>query len=158
MKGYVLSQTERESDKSDKGLYQMVYDDGPSYYYRGSVNNNHVKYAGIYWRIIRINGDGSVKLLYAGTTSNVSGTELNIKSNTKRVDPAYNGYMYGSTLNESYEKTTANENDSNIKKALDDWYKNNILGTNDESVVAKEVILLSFSSVSRVLVVRLSFL
>ena len=139
MKGYALTQTERESDKSDKGLYQMEDDDGISYYYRGSVSNNYVKYAGAYWRIIRINGDGSIRILYAGTTPNATGSTLNISStafNTKGDNPAYNGYMYGSTLNESYEKTTANENDSNIKKVLDDWYKNNILGTNNESVVA----------------------
>uniref|UniRef100_UPI004025A8EA hypothetical protein n=1 Tax=Candidatus Ventrenecus sp. TaxID=3085654 RepID=UPI004025A8EA len=140
LKGYAMTQSERESDKSDKGLYQMEDDDGISYYYRGSVSNNYVKYAGSYWRIIRINGDGSVRLLYAGTTMNASGTDLNIKSwvafNTKSDNPAYSVYMYGSTLNESYEKTTANENDSNIKKVLDDWYKNNILGTSNESVVA----------------------
>ena len=138
LKGYLMNQTERESDKSDKGLYQMEDDDGISYYYRGSVNNNYVKYAGAYWRIIRINGDGSVRLLYAGTTANASGTGLNIKSsafNTKRDNPAYNGYMYGSTLNESYAKTTANENNSTIKTVLDDWYKSKILGTSNESVV-----------------------
>ena len=135
LKGYLMNQTERESDKSDKGLYQMA---GISYYYRGSVNNNYVKYAGAYWRIIRINGDGSVRLLYAGTTANASGSGLIIKSavfNSKRDNPAYGGYMYGSTLNESYEKTTANENDSNIKKELDNWYKTHILGTSNESVI-----------------------
>ena len=139
LKGYLMNQTERESDKSDKGLYQMADDDGISYYYRGSVNNNYVKYAGAYWRIIRINGDGSVRLLYAGTTANASGSGLNIKFaafNSKRDNPAYNGYMYGSTLNTSYETTTANENDSNIKKELDNWYKTNILGTSNESVIA----------------------
>ena len=139
LKGYAMTQSERESDKSDKGLYQMEDDDGISYYYRGSVNNNYVKYAGAYWRIIRINGDGSVRLLYAGTTANASGSGLNIKFaafNSKRDNPAYNGYMYGSTLNESYEKTTANENDSNIKKELDNWYKTHILGTSNESVIA----------------------
>ena len=139
LNGYLLNQTERESDKSDKGLYQMTDDDGISYYYRGSVNNNYVKYAGAYWQIIRINGDGSVRLLYAGTTANASGSGLNIKSaafNSKRDNPAYVGYMYGSTLNTSYEKTNANENDSNIKKGLDNWYKTHILGTNSESVIA----------------------
>ena len=139
LKGYLMNQTERESDKSDKGLYQMADDNGISYYYRGSVNNNYVKYAGAYWRIIRINGDGSVRLLYAGTTANASGYGLNIKSaafNRKRDNPAYNDYMYGSTLNTSYETTTANENDSNIKKELDNWYKTHILGTSNESVVA----------------------
>ncbi len=139
LKGYGMTQSERESDKSDKGLYQMEDDDGTSYYYRGSVNNNYVKYAGAYWQIIRINGDNSVRLLYAGTTANVSGSGLNIKSaafNSKKNNPAYVGYMYGSTLNTSYEKTNANENDSNIKKELDNWYKTHILGTSNESVIA----------------------
>ena len=140
LKGYAMTQTEQESDKSDKGLYQMEDDDGISYYYRGSVTNNYVKYAGAYWRIIRINGDGSVRLLYAGTTSNATGSDLFNQSDVpfnKQVDnPAYVGYMYGSTLNESYEKTTANEQDSNIKTVLDDWYKTNILGTNYETVMA----------------------
>ena len=139
LKGYAMTQTERESDKSDKGLYSMEDDGGTSYYYRGSVNNNYVKYAGAYWRIIRINGNGSVRLLYAGTTANATGSGLNIKSsvfNTKRDNPAYNGYMYGSTLNESYAKTTANENNSTIKTVLDDWYKSKILGTSNESVIA----------------------
>ena len=44
--------------------------------------------------------------------------------------------MYGSTLNESYAKTTANENNSTIKTVLDDWYKTHILGINNESVIA----------------------
>ena len=140
LKGYAMAQIEQESDKSDKGLYQMEDDDGTSYYYRGSVTNNYVKYAGFYWRIIRINGDGSVRLLYAGKKSEATGTELfnriNVSFNLKKDNPAYVGYMYGDVLNESYEKTTANENDSNIKKILDDWYKNNILGTNNEQVVA----------------------
>ena len=117
----------------------MADDDGISYYYRGSVNNNYVKYVGAYWRIIRINGNGSVRLLYAGTTANASGSGLNIKSaafNVKRDNPVYVGYMYGSTLNTSYEKTNANENDSNIKKELDNWYKTHILGTSNESVIA----------------------
>lgn len=48
LKGYLMNQTENESDKSDKGLYQMEDDDGISYYYRGSVKNNYVKYAGYY--------------------------------------------------------------------------------------------------------------
>ena len=141
LKGYLMNQTERESDKSDKGLYQMEDDDGISYYYRGSVINNYVKYAEFYWKVIRTNGDGSVRLLYAGTTANANGSGLNIKSetfNSKADNPAYVGYMYGTNLNKSYEKTNANENNSTIKDVLDDWYKTNILGTSNESVVADE--------------------
>ena len=139
LNGYTMNQIETESDKSDKGLYQMEDDNGISYYYRGSVNNNYVKFAGFYWRIIRINGDNSVRLLYSGTSADATGAELfnnsKNKFNAERNNPAYNGYMFGSTLNESYEKTTANEVDSNIKSVLDNWYKDNIKGTNNESII-----------------------
>ena len=80
--------------------------DGKSYYYRGSVSNNYVQFAGYYWRIIRQNGDSSVRLLYAGTNSNATGDNLQIGTsafNNQRNNPAYVGYMYGSTLNTSYE-------------------------------------------------------
>ena len=142
MTGYRYTQTELESDKSDKGLYTIEDADGTSYYYRGSVANNYVSFAGYYWRIIRINGDGSIRLLYAGETADATGNNLNMKLtdsslgysnrttipfNTTRTDPAYVGYMYGNTLGTSYEQTNANEVDSNIKKYLDSWYRQNIL-------------------------------
>ena len=142
MTGYRYTQTELESDKSDKGLYAIQDADGTSYYYRGSVSNNYVSFAGYYWRIIRINGDGSIRLLYAGETADATGSNLNMKLtdsslgysnqatipfNTIRTDPAYVGYMYGNTLGTSYEQTNANEVDSNIKKYLDSWYRQNIL-------------------------------
>ncbi len=138
---YQYDQIERESDKSDKGLYVMADDYGDSYYYRGSVSNNYVLFGGYYWRIVRINGDGSIRLLYAGETPDATGNNLNMKLtdsslgytnkttspfNSIRTNPAYVGYMYGTTLNSSYEETNANENDSTIKKYLDSWYKQNI--------------------------------
>ena len=141
MTGYAYNQTERESDKSDKGLYTMEDDYGTSYYYRGSVTNNYVLFGGYYWRIIRLNGDGSDRLLYAGETFDAEGNSLNMKLtdsnlgyinqirvpfNSLADNHAYVGYMYGSTLNSSYEETNANENDSDIKKYLDSWYKQNI--------------------------------
>ena len=140
--GYPYTQVELESDKSDRGLYIMADDYGTSYYYRGSVANNYVYFAGYYWRIIRINGDGSVRLLYAGETSDAEGANLNMKLtdsnlgytnqdrssfNRNQSDPTYVGYMYGNVLGSSYEETTANENDSTIKQYLDSWYKQNIV-------------------------------
>ena len=129
MNVYTYTQSEVESDKSDRGLYMMEDQDGKSYYYRGSVTNNYVYFAGFYWRIIRQNGDGSIRLLYAGTSANATGTGVQIGTsafNNQRNSPAYVGYMYGNTLNESYEKNVANEVDSTIKKFIDNWYKANI--------------------------------
>ena len=57
---------------NDKGMYKKADDLGTSYYYRGAVGNNWVKFGkegtkDIYWRIIRINGDGSIRMIYSGT-------------------------------------------------------------------------------------------
>ena len=139
MTGYLYKQVEQESDKSDRGLYMMEDEYGKSYYYRGSVTNNYVKFAGYYWRIIRQNGDGSVRLLYAGTTPNAKGDDLQIKKsyfNRLRTNPGYTGYMYGNTFYISYEQTHANEQSSAIKTELDNWYQTNIVGKNLSSYIA----------------------
>lgn len=47
----------------NEGLLSMEDDLGTSYYFRGNVTNNNVSFAGYNWKIVRINGDGSVKLV-----------------------------------------------------------------------------------------------
>ena len=82
---------------ADEGLFMTEDDEGPSYYYRGAVKNNYVSFAGFIWRIIRRNGDGSVRLIYSGKTTSDTGEATTIgKSayNSKYWDPAYEGYMY----------------------------------------------------------------
>ena len=37
--------------------------DGNTYYYRGDILDNYVNFAGMCWRIVRINGDGTTKLV-----------------------------------------------------------------------------------------------
>ena len=48
---------------ADEGLISSTDDDGTTYYFRGNVANNYVTFAGLTWRIVRINGDGSVRLI-----------------------------------------------------------------------------------------------
>mgnify|MGYP003301165685 CR=1 FL=1 len=47
------------------GLYKSTAtnDGSPTYYFRGNVTNNYVDFAGFTWRIVRINEDGSVRLI-----------------------------------------------------------------------------------------------
>ena len=52
-----------ETNAANSGLYKAEDDDGATYYYRGVIDNNWVEFAGFYWRIVRINGDGSIKLI-----------------------------------------------------------------------------------------------
>jgi len=114
-----------ESDKSDKGLYAAEDDYGTSYYYRGSVTNNNVYFANLYWKIIRINGDGSIRLIYNGTSLNATGNNALYGAssfNSNYNNPAYVGLKYGSTLNSSYKETNANENDSTILTKLYEFY------------------------------------
>ena len=105
---------------------------GTSYYYRGNVTNNYVKFANFYWRIVRINGDGSIRLIYDGTSvhtnEEVSGDRIigNSVYNNILNDNAYAGYMYGTAGSSTYEETHANLNDSTIKNYIDTWYENNI--------------------------------
>ena len=132
-----------------KGIYAAEDDLGTSYYFRGAVDNNYVKFANFYWRIIRINGDGSIRMIYAGTSAHANGeseTDSHIGTSAYNVnyqDNGYFGYMYGnftiptncSTNNNvtictggstSYEEAHANINDSTIKTFIDEWYNNNL--------------------------------
>ncbi|MCI8394079.1 MAG: hypothetical protein HFH86_01180 [Bacilli bacterium] len=47
----------------EEGLIESTDDLGTSYYFRGNISNNYVKFAGFNWRIVKINGDGSVKII-----------------------------------------------------------------------------------------------
>ena len=79
----------------------------------------------IYWRIIRTNADGSIKLLYAGTSPDSDKAYVGLSEfNTTYDDPMYAGYKYGTTG--SLENNRLNTNDSTIKTYVDNWYKNNL--------------------------------
>ena len=137
---------------SEKGLYKAQDDLGTSYYFRGAVNNNWVKFGEvggkpIYWRIIRINGDGSIRMIYSGTTdpktdSSVTGsngvymtgegTQIGTSAfNSSRDKAEYVGYMY--TVGEQHGNSTS----SDIKNTLENWYagttlKDNVLVSQDQ--------------------------
>ena len=131
-------------------------DYGTSYYYRGNVDNNYVKFAGFYWRIIRLNGDGSIRMIYAGDADvidsldnreevlangyNDADTDLKhiglSAYNLSSDDNAYVGYMYGTTGSSTYEETHANINNSAIKTYIDNWYETHLKDTEYENYIA----------------------
>ncbi len=137
--------TNTSKNDGTTGIYKAEDDLGESYYFRGNVTNNYVKFAGYYWRIIRINGDGSIRMIYDGTSAhanNEASTDRQIGTsayNTNSNDNAYVGYMFGTAGSSTYEATHANTNDSTIKTYLDNWYNNNIKGTTDEQYVADAI-------------------
>ena len=118
---------------------------GDSYYYRGNVTNNYVEFAGFYWRIVRINGDGTVRVIYDGTSAHANGEASEDRQigksafNSSYNDNAYVGYMYGQTGASTYATAHANTNNSTIKTYIDNWYKTNIVGTTNEQYLADNV-------------------
>ncbi len=157
------------------GIYETEDDLGKSYYFRGDVDNNYVKFGtysqdlyygknskgnyvtgtrcdniptdcqklastgdSMYWRIVRINGDGSVRMIYAGTEAYANGSTEQSTShigysayNTNYKDNAYVGYMYGTAGSSTYEETHKNTNNSTIKIFIDNWYKTNLSNYTD---------------------------
>ena len=82
---------------TDEGLFMAEDDEGESYYYRGAVKNNYVSFAGFIWRIIRRNGDGSIRIIYSGKSTSDTGDAVTIGNsqfNSKYWDPTYVGYKY----------------------------------------------------------------
>ena len=85
------------NDTETDGLYMAEDDEGESYYYRGAVRNNYVSFAGFLWRIIRRNGDGSVRMIYSGKSVSDTADATTIgksQFNSKYWDPTYVGYKY----------------------------------------------------------------
>ena len=95
------------------------------YYFAGDAKNNWVKFAGFYWRIIRTNHDGSVRLLYSGTSPDTTeGYIAKSAFNSSSNDSMYVGYMYGTSG--SLDNNRTNKNNSAIKGVLDSWYSTNL--------------------------------
>ena len=102
---YKYSPTPKSYDTSAVGMYSDEDNDGKTYYYRGSVAGNYVKFAGYYWRVIRVNGDGTVRMIYDGTTPHANGESSSNRQigtstfNSYINDNTYVGYMYANPDN-----------------------------------------------------------
>ena len=95
---------------------------GITYYYTGNPNN-WVQFGGFWWRIIRINGDGSIRMIYQGTSANTTGTGTHIQTgafNNSFNNNAYVGYMF------TRGQVHGTGSSSTIKGVLDEWYSNNL--------------------------------
>ncbi len=95
------------------------------YYFAGDAQNNWVKFAGFYWRIIRTNEDASVRLLYSGTSPDTTEGYIGTSAfNSTSNDSMYVGYMYGTSGSQASNRT--NTNNSTIKTYIDNWYSTNL--------------------------------
>ncbi len=125
-----------EAATTDEGIFEYKgsdYSEGnkPIYYYRGDINNNWLVYGRdnekyIWWRIIRTNSNGSIRVIYAGTSNSLTvspnpkseGTQIGSSSfNSNRSDNMYVGLKY--TSGNTHGKT----NNSTIIETINKWYE-----------------------------------
>ena len=132
------------STASEALLASAEDDYGTSYYFRGAVTNNYVQFANKCWRIVRVGGDGSVKLILhndnptgaanpcdaannsaTAAFARYSDEKYTSAFNEKGEDNAYVGFKFGTPGSSTYEATHANTNKSTILTNLETWYNNN---------------------------------
>ena len=131
---------------ADEALLASTEDDyGTSYYFRGAVKNNYVEFANKCWRIVRVGGDGSVKLILHNDNPTGAANPCDAANNSDDAafarysdetyrsafnenydDNAYVGFKYGTPGSSTYEATHANTNNSTILTNLETWYTNNL--------------------------------
>ena len=120
---------------SESGVYKTEDDDGESYYFRGKIDNNYVSFANNLWRIVRINGDGSIRLIHA---SDIGTSKFNP---VRRMGYTYNNEnactKESPCISDYNKETSAFANnktatDSIVKTYLEEWYINNLKDYDDK--------------------------
>ena len=135
--------TARTCGEETVGIYEETTSKGTTYYYRGDVENNYLVFANKYWRIIRINEDGTVRIIYSGEKSEVdaAGKETVLANGyndrgtdyTQTQTSAFNSssnlsYYVGYTYQTNAQRPSSQNGGtaSTIKGILDTWYSNNL--------------------------------
>ncbi len=125
-----------ENPEGKEKLYTSPDNYGTSYVFRGNNDdvNNWVTFANHTWRIIRINGDGTLRLIFQCAEPNCETTEGETTNATTSAyksapydDNTYIGYYYGTAKSEEYpnpkyEEAHSNTTPSNIAEAVQTWY------------------------------------
>ena len=119
------------TDDNTNTLYTSTEDSKTVYYFAGNATDNWVKFGknasnqDLYWRIIRTNSDGGVRLLYHGTSTTATDAYIGRATfNSSYNNIAYVSYMYGNLG--SVANARENTTDSTIKTIIDNWYKDNL--------------------------------
>ena len=97
----------KEAALENEGLIKTSDDDGDAYFFRGNVDNNNVSFAGMNWKIVRINGDDSIRLILNSAIDSLVAYNDNVEETDN----------YANKMN---------FNDSKAKQELDKWFTSNL--------------------------------
>ena len=131
---------------NDKLLSTAVDDIGISYYFRGNPIDTYVNYAGMCWNIVRIEGDGSVKIALASekncSTSNLSTTSGFATDGVAGVQGTALSAHYGYKIVDSkkindYINSAADATE-NVRTKLNEWLERKITNESDKSLLKND--------------------
>ena len=143
----------KEISASNEAVLAKTADDyGDSYYFRGNVTNNYLNFKGMCWRIVRIEGDGSIKIILEHkkkTCENMSSSNIEYPNNLAIPDYPYSigegnyGYESTTVLNSNNQRSASfnkatysahnyssnipnynSDYDSSMKYVLENWLSN----------------------------------
>ena len=129
--------TETTTGTIYKSLNESQYDDyGEIYYFAGNPEDNWLKFGGFWWRIIRINGNGSIRIIYQGTSANIEGNGIKIGDNyfnSQSNNNMYVGFKYtnGEVHGYGTNSTILGSNTDNSTNTLNGWYRRNLINYTD---------------------------
>ena len=96
------------STASEALLASAEDDYGTSYYFRGAVTNNYVEFANKCWRIVRVGGDGSVKLiLHNDNKAGVANPCSSANNSNSAAFASYTVMQQDSNFNTNYDDNAA---------------------------------------------------
>jgi len=138
----------REGMSLQSGLFQTNDEHGNAFFFRGSHQgvNNNVIFAGHQWKILRIEGNGNIRMIYNGECPNnqctINGNNAgenatigNSAFNTQINHNRFVGYMFGSETG-SFNEQHANTHNSTIKNFINNWFEANITGEHLDMVAS----------------------
>ena len=130
---YLFKTTRTTSNGYIEGMYTQTLEECNNLNL-GSCNKIVIASKGdpIYWRIIRTNKDGSVRLLYSGAKPD---TEVGFIDNTCWYKNSKGECL---TNSENYLYYTFDDSESEIKKSVEKWYSTNLI--NYDNYISKNAI------------------
>lgn len=141
---FLVGEPPSNGTNTGSGLYRTSDDDGATYYFRGDVKNNYVSFANQLWRIVRINGDESIRLI---KSESIGDSKFNEQAELSK----YVGFTYDnasactqespciSNYNTSSKAFTNSKTvtNSTVKTYLENWYKNNLSSYDSKIALTK---------------------
>ena len=127
---------QKADDYTDKKTATNGY--GNSYYFTGNVEDNYAYFGGFIWRIVRINGNDTVRLIYSGEAEKDANGQITLKAGSKPyIESDY--YGVGKKFSLTRFNYSMRSKDVCTKKTAIDYSNVNLSSTCNSSGLLKGI-------------------